>query len=51
MIFLKIYLFLLERARARAGGGAEGEGERKSQADPLLSVEPNVGLDHTSLRS
>ena len=32
-------------------GGAEGEEERESQADSPLSVEPNVGLDLTTLRS
>ena len=30
-------------------GGAEGEGE--SQADSLLSAEPDMGLDPTTLRS
>ena len=41
-------LFILERA---VGGGAEGQGERESQADSLLSMDPNVGLDHMTLRS
>lgn len=30
--------------------GAEGKGERGSQADALLSAEPDVGLDPTTLR-
>ena len=34
-----------------AGGGAEGEGERESQADSPLSMEPDMGLDLTTLKS
>ena len=30
--------------------GAEGEGERESQADFVLSMEPNTGIDLMSLR-
>ena len=33
------------------GGGAEGKRERESQADSVLSVEPNTGLDPMTLRS
>ena len=33
------------------GQAAEGEGERESQADSVLSVEPEMGLDLTTLRS
>jgi len=46
--FFKIYLFILERQRAhvrestRAEEGVEGE---NPQADCLLSVEPDAGLD------
>ena len=43
---LKIYLLILE-----SRGGAEGERGRESQADSSLSVEPNSGLDFTTLRS
>ena len=32
-------------------GGAEGEEERDSEADSVLSVEPNEGLDPTTMRS
>lgn len=39
-IFLKTDLFILERENMNGGGEAEGEGE----ADPLLSMEPNLGL-------
>lgn len=47
-IFLKIYL--------RGGGRmcvcerGEGQRETESQADPLLSVEPNEGLDPMTQR-
>ena len=34
-------------SRGEAEGGTEGEG----QADSMLSAEPNVGLDPTTLRS
>jgi len=37
------------RELAQAGGGAEGE--RESQADCLLSAEPDAGLDPTTPRS
>ena len=30
-------------------GGAEGEGERESEANCMLSMEPIVGLDLTTL--
>ena len=36
---------------AESGGRAEGKGGRESQADSLLSMEPNVGLDPMTLRS
>ena len=44
--FLRFYFYLRERE-----WGAQRERERKSQADALLSVEPNVGLDLLTLRS
>ena len=57
-MFSRLYIFksllFLEREGESAcaqGGGAEGEGERESQAESLLSVEPNMGLDPTTLRS
>ena len=37
----KDFMYFFERVGAGAGGGAEGEGE----ADPLLSREPNMGLN------
>ena len=33
------------------GEGAEGEGKRESQADFLLSMEPNAGFDPRTLKS
>ena len=39
-----------ERDCMQAEGGAEGEGERESQADSVLSMEPNVGLNFMTLR-
>ena len=51
-IFLKTYLFARERERER-GHKWEGqrERERDSQADSMLSMEPHMGLDLTTLRS
>ena len=44
-----IYSFVnLESVR---GGGVEGGRERKSQADSVLSMEPDMGLDITTPRS
>lgn len=43
--FVKTYLFERERA------AGEGRKERESQANSELSVEPNWGLDLTTLRS
>ena len=40
-------LFILEKERVRR----EEEGERESQADSPLSMEPNIGLNLTTLRS
>jgi len=58
-MYLFIYYFRKrDRAHAHANwwgevlrglGGAEGE--RESQADPVLSMEPDAGLDPRSLRS
>ena len=52
-LFVRFHLFRereRERERERAssapaGRGAEGEGERESQADSLLSMEPDIGLE------
>lgn len=47
-ICFKIYLLISEKERKIAPvGGAEGE----SQADSTLTMEPNVGLNLTALRS
>ena len=43
--FFKIYLFERERIQE------EGQRERESQADSLLSVEPDMGLSPMPLRS
>lgn len=42
-----VHLFL-ERAQAE---GVEGRGERETQADSVLSVEPDVGLNPKTLTS
>ena len=39
------------RESKEGGREREREGERKSQADSIFSVEPDVGLDLTTLRS
>ena len=41
-----LYVYLFEKARERVEGKEEGEG----QADSELNVEPNAGLDLTTLR-
>ena len=46
--FNDLFTYLRERERERFKGGREGE--RESQADSLLSMEPHVGLDPTTLR-
>ena len=46
-----MYLFILEREGERAREQEEGQRERKSQADSLLSKEPDARLDLTTLRS
>jgi len=57
VVFIQVYrnfplfLFFLRFIYFFGGGGVEGEGERESGADSMLSVEPNVGLDLTTLRS
>ena len=48
--FLKIYLLESMPVCMRAVGGAESKGERESPADSPLSMEPNAGLDLTTLR-
>ena len=55
-IFLKIkrfkgfVLFILERASECTEGGVERE-ERETQTDAVLSMEPDMGLDLTTLGS
>ena len=44
-----LFLFICLRASAQRGGGAEGE--REFQAGSMPSVEPDTGLDLTTLRS
>ena len=46
----KIYLFILDTEREHSQEG-QTQRERESQADPVLSVEPNLGLDLMTLRS
>lgn len=47
--FKDLFIYLREsRSRER---GRERQGEGESQADSTPSVEPNVGLDPTTLRS
>ena len=53
--FLKLFFIvfiILERERGHEWGGAEGQRqrERESQADSMLSLEPDVGLVPTTLR-
>lgn len=43
----KNFFFILEREGAQAGG--EGRRERESQAGPMLSKEPNMGLNPTTM--
>ena len=47
--FKDLFLFILERVH-EWGEGVEGKGERESQADSMLSVKPNGGLDPRTLR-
>ena len=50
--FLKIFYLFREREKEHVcGGQREREEERKPQADSMLSTEPHVGLDLTTLRS
>ena len=52
--FKKTYLFEREkgeRERARKEGEGRRERERESQADSPLNMEPDTGLDLTTLRS
>lgn len=50
LIFLRLnYLFQKEREH-KSGGGAERDGGREREIDPPLSIEPNTGLDLTTLR-
>ena len=50
--FFEDFIYLSEREReSTCIGGAEGEGESKSQADSVLSPEPDSELNLTTLRS
>lgn len=51
LLFLKIYIFTREREHTHAEGGGQRERERQSEADSMLRVEPEAGLDPTTLRS
>ena len=46
---VKIYLFILEKESMRAGMGELG-GEERIPSGLLLSSEPDMGLDPTTLR-
>ena len=48
-IIFKIYLFIRERESRHEWEGKR-EREKKSQADSVLSTEPEAGLDLTTLR-
>lgn len=48
--FLDLFTYYTERERVCAEGGSE-ERERESQIESLLTEEPHVGLDLTTLRS
>lgn len=47
--FLKGFIYLLERKRERTRAGRRGRG--KGEADPPLSREHNMGLNHRTLGS
>ena len=47
-MYVFIYLFI---EKERVGGGVKAEGERESQADFLLSMEPDSELDPRIIRS
>ena len=50
--FYFILFFFCERDRDSVSrGGAEGKGEGESQVGPMPSVEPDTGLDLTTVRS
>ena len=44
-----MYLFILREREQK--GGSRDVGDRESQADSMLSMEPNAGLDLMTLRS
>ena len=46
--FKKRFIYLFEREGEEEG---QRERERESPTDPLLSMEPDTGLDPTALRS
>ena len=47
MIFLNIYLFILRERES--GARAEREGERESQVGSIVSTEPDMELDPTTV--
>ena len=50
-IIIVIIIIIIIISRACASGGGGGWGERKSKAGSTLSMEPDVGLDPTTLGS
>jgi len=49
LTFEDLFIYFREKKqRAGAGGGAQEEGQRESQADSVLSAEPDLGLDPTT---
>ena len=57
LIFFNVYLFIFEREHVHAHvhtpgeGGTEKGGEREFQASSTLSMDPDAGLDLTTVRS
>ena len=50
LLFFSFHIFILERDRVPAGERGAGK-ERESQAGPMLSTEPDMGLDLVTLGS
>ena len=50
-LFLNVYLFILRDGESLGEKGERQMGDTESQADSLLSVEPDLGLDLMSLKS
>lgn len=49
--FFKDVFIYFGRGRESMALGAEWEGDRETQADSMLTVEPDAGLNITTLRS